>query len=430
MEFNRDINHIFLTFQDNGYECYLVGGAVRDLVIGINPKDYDFATNATPDEIMKLFPKTIPTGMDYGTITVLINNTPYEVTTYRKDFNCDGRRPKAVSFSKTLVEDLKRRDFTMNAMAMDISGSIIDPFNGEIHIKEGKLVFVGNPKERILEDKLRIIRALRFAATLGYQLPYGLEDNFDISSLSKERLRDEFNKIILGKYFKDLISKTSSKKYIFQFIPELKPSDGFEQHNPHHYATVLDHSIDVVSYLEPNLILALSGLFHDIGKPHTFSIDEDGIGHFYGHSPISVEITINIMNRLKYSNEMIKEVTDCIRYHMLDYNINKKSLKKLISKGINLDKVFKLMIADKLSSNSKNSIWQIYPLIDMYHQVIYSKEPFSLKDLAVNGYDLISLGLTGKEIGEELNRLLNMVLAEPDKNVKSYLLSQVLVPSK
>jgi len=414
------IEKIHATFERNGYECYLVGGAVRDIYMGKIPKDYDLTTNATPDQIEDIFEKTYPTGKQYGTITVQIDKALFEITTYRKDMDYDGRRPKAVSFSDNLIDDLSRRDFTMNAMAMDKDGVIVDPFNGKQDIFNNKIDFVGNSDDRIKEDKLRILRAMRFSATYGFSLPK-LTSQYNIETLSKERIREEFNKMLLGKYFDKLLLNDYYKYYIYQIIPELKICEGFEQNNPHHYADILGHTLDTVMLIEPKLELKLSALFHDIGKPHCYS-ESDRIGHFYNHNSYSEEITESIMKRLKYSNKEIDYVKKLVKNHMLELPIKNKTIKRLINKDIDLDGLFKLMLSDKLSCNSKEGIWDIYDAIEKYHKIIFTKEPFSLKDLAINGYDLIELGYKEKEIGSKLNELLDFILEYPTHNQKDILI--------
>lgn len=430
MHFNNEVTKVFKTLTGNGYDCYLVGGAVRDIIMGLSPKDYDFATNALPRQIEEIFSITIPTGIDYGTITVNINDAYFQVTTYRNDIDYDGRRPKAVSFSKNILDDLSRRDFTMNAMAMDMEGNVLDPFNGRCDINDKRIKFVGDPHSRIMEDKLRILRGIRFSATFGMNLPQGLENDYDITTLSVERIREELNKIITGKYFRKAFDNSVSKKYIYEIIPELVPCDGFDQKSPYHYGTILEHTLDTMGFLENSVVLRLAALLHDIGKPSSFSVDDKGIGHFYGHAIKSKDMASHIMHRLKYSKDEIKNVTNIIYHHMIQDTISAKQIKKIMGTGVNLENVFKLMIADRLSGNFKLGIWKVYDLINKYHKILYSKEPFSIKDLAINGHDLMNFGYKGEHIGVELKKLLELVLENPSINEKDYLLELALNDSQ
>ncbi|MCT4593645.1 MAG: HD domain-containing protein [Anaeromicrobium sp.] len=428
----KDVEYIMKNLISKGYECFLVGGAVRDMILGLNPKDYDLCTNATPTEIENIFEKTIPTGKDYGTMTIMINNIAYEVTTYRFECDYDGRRPKVVKFTNTLKEDLKRRDFTINSMAMDMDGNIIDYFGGKKDLKKGIIRTVGNPLDRFAEDRLRMIRAIRFATRYAFKIDSKTYEHIhsNIDQISKERLRDELDKILLSEKpsigIRILMEKGLWRSYKFN---ELYKSMGFNQENPHHDKDIFEHTMGVLDTIEAKLELRLSALFHDMGKPNTFTLDENNIGHFYGHHKESSIICKRIMTDLKYSNREIEHVCQLVYHHMKRYDKLKSStVKKFIRKiGIHkLDDLFKLFIADRVNTKPPYDFEDIYRLKFACEKILCEKEPLSVGDLKINGKDLINMGLKqGKEIGIILNKLLELVLENPELNVKDRLLVEV-----
>lgn len=423
---------IMNTFEKNGFECYLVGGCVRDLLLDREPDDYDFTTNARPDEMMTIFEKTIPTGSDYGTVTIMIDGTGYEATTYRLDFDYEGRRPKVVKFAKTLKEDLERRDFTINAMAMDINGDIKDYFNGIEDLNKGIIRCVGTTADRFKEDRLRVLRAFRFASRFHFEIDpdifSAIEEDSDISNLSAERIQVEFNKILLsdrpGIYLK-LLYDTG---LLVQFLPELTACHGMEQNNPHHDKDVFDHIMATVDHTEPKLELRLAALFHDLGKLDTYVVDERGIGHFYGHHRVSAQMAESVMKRLRYSIKSIDYVTTLVYWHMSRLQEpTPKSMKKLIAKvGVEkMDDLFQLQTADVLAGKPPfdKDLDKITTLKALCETILTEKQPFSRKDLAINGNDLAALGYTGTKIGEQLEWLLEIVLDDPTKNNKDDLIA-------
>lgn len=413
---------------DNGYDSYLVGGCVRDFILKKQPKDYDIATNAKPEEIEKIFDKTIPTGKKYGTVTVVVDGQFFEVTTFRKDVGySDGRRPDNITFSNSIVEDLSRRDFTMNAIAMDIKGDIIDPYGGAEDIQDNIIKFVGKTKDRLEEDRLRAFRLIRFMSTLNMKIKK--EDflelhNLNIDKISTERIRDEINKILLSNKPDLGIRMLVKSGLLDNIFPELLECVGFNQNNPNHSQDVFEHILSVVKNVEPLLTLRLSALFHDIGKPKTYSTDKDGVGHFYGHQKISRDICEDVMRRFKYSNKEIEDVSVLVYQHMSRYShLRTPSVKKFIIKvgEYNLDDLFKLQMADVLSSKNRNDIQNILDLKQECNKILIEKLPLSLKDLNIDGYDLIKLGYKEKEIGLQLQYLLNLVIEDETKNIKNIL---------
>jgi len=301
----QEVHRILDILSFYGYDGYIVGGCVRDSILNKTPNDWDICTNCTPEKMLEVFScfKVIPTGLKHGTLTVVINGQNYEVTTYRIDGEyINGRHPEQVEFTNNLKEDLKRRDFTINAMAYNTKEGLIDYYGGITDIFNKKIRCVGNPFERFSEDYLRMLRAIRFSAQLGYSLD--AETLKEIKKLSKniidiseERIREELNKILMADIPSrglKLLSSTDLLKYI---IPELEMCVGFQQHNPNHDKDVFNHILSVVDNTEKDLILRLAALFHDIGKPETFSLDEDGVGHFYKHHLKSSDIADEVMKR-------------------------------------------------------------------------------------------------------------------------------------
>lgn len=416
---------------DAGYEAYFVGGCVRDILLNRPYSDIDITTSATPKTVMALFEKTIPTGVDYGTVTVIHKSYHFEVTTFRKDMAYDGRRPKVVSFSKNLLDDLSRRDFTMNAMAMDMHGGITDPFGGQSDLSEGILRFVGNPSERIEEDKLRVLRFVRFLCT--YNLASGDLDalsqlKLDIRKLSSERIRDEFNKMMLSSNPKRAIHLLTNLGLLDQFFKELSDCQNFKQNHPAHSKDVYDHTLDVLCKVNSNLYLRLAALCHDLGKVHTRSTDDEGCDHFYGHSEVSEELTRDFMKRLKYSNLDIESVSTLVKLHMRLYEtVTKPSAKRLIQKvGIDLlPLLFELQRADTTSCNGDRALFvkNIDEMEYMCQAVLQEEAILKVTDLNVNGYDLMAAGYKGKEIKEKLLLLLDAVIDEKSNNEREALLT-------
>lgn len=432
------VNRILNILNFHGYDGYVVGGCVRDSILHKTPNDWDICTNCTPEEMLEVFSsfKVIPTGLKHGTLTVVIDNENYEVTTYRIDGEyVDGRHPEQVEFTNSLKEDLKRRDFTINSMAYNDEKGLVDYFEGMTDISNGKIRCVGDPFQRFNEDYLRMLRAIRFSAQLGYRLDMDTltaikKLSKNIIKISEERIREELNKILLSKKPSKglkLLNDTNLLKYI---IPELENCVGFEQHNPNHDKDVFSHILNVVDNTESDLILRLSALFHDIGKPETFSLDEVGVGHFYNHHIKSSDITKLVMKRLKYDNKSTEEVVTLVKEHMSRYQkLRVDNTKKFINRvGIdNLDRLFKLQIADVRGSTKRYDISNILELKSNVEQILNEKQPLSIKDLEINGYDLMQLGIPqGKEIGIILNELMELILENPELNIKQNLINLVM----
>ena len=416
---------------NNGFEAFAVGGCVRDAVLGRIPNDWDITTSAHPEDIMKCFKHTIPTGIKHGTVTVMLDRDPFEVTTYRIDGEySDNRHPDSVTFTSDLTEDLSRRDFTINSMAYNTSSGIIDPFGGLADLKRSLIRTVGNPNDRYNEDALRMIRAIRFSCQLNFQIDEAAFSSIKLNSeliknVSAERIRDEFSKILLSEHPSKGIENLRIGGLLQYFFPEALLMVGFDQKNPHHDKDVYYHTLSVLDNTEPNLVLRLSALLHDIAKPLTFSIDAKGIGHFYSHNVKGVEVSEQLLKRLRFDNMTIKKVNALIFDHMSRYeNLKDSSVKKIITRvgTDNLFELFDLQVADIKGSAPPFDYSGIEYLKNRCEQILEQKHPLTVKDLALKGEDIIKLGYKpGKLIGDTLNYLLEKVLEAPELNTKAAL---------
>ena len=424
---------IFEFLQKSGFECFLVGGCVRDMIMGIEPHDIDITTNATPDEVKAVFSDfhTLDIGIKHGTVTVMNDGEPVEITTYRKESTySDGRHPDAVTFSRHINDDLSRRDFTSNAIAYSPSVGIVDPFGGINDIENKILRCVGNPVERFEEDSLRILRGLRFASVLGFSIDKATQEAMYscrelVNIVSPERIFTEISKLICGKNAGKIISRYSD--ILAVALPEIKDMKGFEQHNFHHIYDVLNHTAKVVDSVYPAVDLRFTALFHDCGKPDCFSIDENGVGHFYSHASISGRKAEEALTRLRCDNATKDKVVKLVKIHDTPIEPDSKTVKKKLQKygeEIFFD-LIKLQRADNMGLSPEFLYRQetYDKLEEIARQVIEENQCFSLKDLAVNGRDMISLGLKGKDIGTALDELLKAVIEEKCNNDKESLMS-------
>lgn len=428
------VKNIIETIEAAGYEAYAVGGCVRDSVLGRTPDDWDITTSAKPDAIKGLFRRTIDTGIQHGTVTVMMDKEGFEVTTYRIDGEYeDSRHPKNVTFTSDLAEDLRRRDFTINAMAYNEREGLIDIFEGIGDIGEKRIRCVGDAKERFSEDALRIMRAVRFSAQLGYSIEKETaaairEMAGSLANISAERIRTELVKLLVSAHpdYLRICCETGISSVI---LPEFDLCMMTEQNNPHHCYSVGEHTLKSVQAVKPDKVLRLSMLFHDIGKPRTKTTDEGGIDHFHGHAAVSEEIAKNVMRRLKFDNDTIYKVSKLVYYH--DYNIDAtpKSVRRAIHR-IGED-IFPYLFDIKKADIDAQSTYQRKEKLDrlekikiIYEEILRAEECVSLRTLAVTGRDLIAAGMKpGKSIGEALNHLLQIVLENPEENTKEKLLS-------
>lgn len=437
----KNVKFIISTLKNEGYEGYSVGGCVRDSILGREPQDWDITTNALPEHTMSIFKnkgiRVIETGLKHGTVTILINNVGYEVTTYRIEGEySDNRHPDNVTFTTSLKEDLSRRDFTVNAMAYNDDNGLVDYFNGFKDLKNNIIKSVGNADDRFKEDALRMLRAVRFSSQLGFELDY--EDLFIsikknahlIKNVSQERIREELCKILVSLKPSVGIIALKESNLLEYILPELMICVGFDQKNYHHDKDVFNHILAVLDNTPAKLEIRLAALLHDIGKPQCFTIDEKSIGHFYGHHKKSADISRRILKRLKFDNKTIDAVSLLVYEHMSKFDkIKTPSIKKFMNRvGIeNLEDLFELQVADIKGAAKK---FQDYSkILDLKHKcqvILDEKQPLSIKELKINGSDLIELGIKqGKQIGEALNMLLEMVLENPELNDKKKLIEVI-----
>ena len=428
----QEVEYIINTLNKNGFEAYTVGGCVRDSLLGRAPQDWDITTNALPEKIIDIFDHTVPTGLQHGTVTVVLNKDNYEVTTYRIDGEyLDNRRPDKVIFTSSIEEDLSRRDFTINAIAYNNSKGLVDPFNGKNDLNQRLIRCVGEANLRFNEDSLRMLRAIRF----GSQLNFHIDDNTYnsiitnhhlIKNVSMERIRDELSKLLMSNKPSEGIRNLYKSKLLTYVLPELVRCIGFNQCNPHHDKDVFEHIMSVLDHTPASLPVRLAALLHDIAKPQCFTKDEMGIGHFYMHHLKSADIAEDVLKRLRFDNNTIKKVSILIKEHMSGYDLHRNgAIKKFINRvGIeNLEDLFLLQKADILSHKESQDLNIILELQEAVDRILKEKQPLSIKDLAVTGSDLIVLGYSpGKLLGLTLNELVEMVLNNPDLNTKEQLL--------
>ena len=430
-----DVKRIIETLEQHGYEGYAVGGCVRDSILGRIPNDWDITTSATPQQVKKLFLRTVDTGIQHGTVTVLMGKEGYEVTTYRVDGEYeDARHPKEVTFTANLEEDLRRRDFTINAMAYNDSKGLVDVFGGREDMEQKVVRCVGNAEERFGEDALRIMRAVRFSAQLGFTVDPDTAEAAKklagtLSKISAERIQTELVKLLISPH-PDYLRYAWEYGITAVVLPEFDRTMETPQNNPHHCYNVGEHTLEALKNIEPDRSLRLAALFHDFGKPQTHTTDENGIDHFHGHAKISAGLAADIMHRLKFDNDTLNKVKTYVKYHDLRPELTEKSVRKAVSK-VGADafaEVLKLKMADTLAQSPK---WQpekkeyLKRLSRIYQEIMKKNQCLTIRELEINGKDLIEDGMMpGKAIGEILSKLLGEVLEEPDKNKKEILLKE------
>ena len=431
----ENVKNIIEELNKAGYEAYAVGGCVRDSILGRVPNDWDITTNAKPLDVKSIFRRTVDTGLKHGTVTVLIGKEPYEVTTYRIDGEYeDSRHPKEVSFTSDLKEDLLRRDFTINAMAYNDTDGLVDIFGGMEDIEAKVIRCVGEPKERFSEDALRLLRAIRFAAQLGYDIEEKTYEAIKelsptLKNISAERIQAELNKILVSDN-PSMLKTAFETGLTAQFIPELDLCFNTVQNNPHHCYNVGDHIIKAIESIEPDKTLRLTMLLHDIAKPQCKKTGEDGIDHFHGHQIKSSEMAVDILRRLKYDNDTIDKTKRFVKYHDERLEAGTKIMRRAMNR-IGADAfpdIFKVWVAD-VSAQSDYQREEKFARIERnksdYEEIIAKNECVTLKDLAVTGRDLINAGMqAGPALGEVLDQMLKDVIEEPDHNNKEYLLKQ------
>ena len=427
----ESINTAFSILENSGYEAYIVGGCVRDAIMNKEPNDWDMTTSALPEQIIKAFDgyKTIPTGLKHGTVTIVIESDNIEITTMRIDGKyLDNRRPDYVEFTSKIEEDLSRRDFTVNAIAYNPSTGLTDPFGGMEDIEKKIIRCVGNPDKRFGEDSLRILRAIRFASTLNFDIDAQTAESIMknaslLHNVSSERIRVELVKLLQGENAEKVL--TDFSKIFFTVIPELESLNNFQQRTPYHIYDIWIHTVKVVASVKNTKELRIAALLHDIGKPQKFTVDQDGIGHFKGHQEISAEIAYRILRSLKFSNSEIENICSVIAIHDLRPNGTKKQIVKWCSKyGTDtVANAIELMKADAAGQNPiyYNERLETYALAQLnLKSVIESEQCLKISNLDINGNDLIAIGANGKKIGDILNCLLEGVIDEkiPNNNAE------------
>ena len=435
IELPEKVSQILKQIQAAGFEAYAVGGCVRDSILGRTPDDWDITTSAKPGQIKEIFRRTVDTGIQHGTVTVMLDKEGFEVTTYRVDGEYeDSRHPKEVLFTASLEEDLKRRDFTINAMAYNESAGLVDIFGGIKDLEKGIIRCVGNPMERFTEDALRIMRAIRFSAQLGYEIEENTKTAIEklaptLNRISAERIQVELVKLMVSPHpdYLRVAYETGVTKVIF---PEWDVAMETAQNHPHHCYSVGEHILHSLLYVPADKVLRLAMLLHDIAKPLALETDEAGITHFHGHAQQGEEMAKTILRRLRMDNDTISKVSRLVRYH--DYGNGVEPNGRIVRRAVNKvgEELFPFLLlvrkADILAQSDYKRDEKLQALAAWeacFDEIVKSGQCVSLKTLAVNGRDLIEEGFApGKQLGDILDVLLQDVLENPEHNTREYLL--------
>lgn len=436
IELPRKVVLIIKNLQRHGYDAYAVGGCVRDSILNRKPEDWDITTSAKPEQVKRIFRRTVDTGIEHGTVTVLIGKDGFEVTTYRVDgLYEDGRHPKEVTFTSRLEEDLKRRDFTINAMAYNDDERLVDAFGGMRDLNYHLIRCVGDPKERFSEDALRILRAVRFSAQLAFPIEPETAEAIkslapNLEKISAERIQAELVKLLVSDH-PEWIQDACELGITKVVLPEWDDMVGVKQNTPHHKYDVAAHTVHALQNVKNDKVLRLTMLFHDMGKPVMKTTDENGRDHFKGHAIASEQIAKTVMKRLKFDNDTIRKVTKLVAYHDYRMEPTGANVRRAMHEiGVEL---FPYYLAVRLADTKAQSSYErrgklenIIQIRELYRNALRNKECVTLKDLAVTGTDLINLGIApGKELGTLLNELLDMVIEDPAWNQKGKLCDYV-----
>ncbi len=427
---------IINNLQLHGYEAYAVGGCVRDSILARRPEDWDITTSAKPEEIKKLFRRTVDTGIEHGTVTVILGKDSYEVTTYRIDGTYeDGRHPKEVRFTDDLKEDLQRRDFTINAMAYNDDVRLVDVFGGMQDLNHHLIRCVGDPVERFSEDALRILRAVRFSAQLNFPIEKKTAEAVkemapSLGRISAERIQAELVKLLVSAH-PERIQDACELGITKVILPEWDAMTGVEQNTPHHKYDVAQHTLRAMKNVKRDKVLRLTMLFHDMGKPEAKTTDEAGRDHFKGHALISEEIARRVMRRLKFDNDTIRKVTRLVCYHDYRMEATPKNVRRAMNRiGVEL---FPYYLAVRLADvkaqspyRKREKIENIVAVRVLYQKILLEDQCVTLRQLAVSGRDLMDLGMSpGREMGNMLSELLEYVIDDPERNRKDILCDYV-----
>ena len=433
----QKVKYIISQLEAAGFEAYAVGGCVRDSLLGREPDDWDVTTSAKPLQVKEVFRHTIDTGIQHGTVTVMLDHEGFEVTTYRIDGEYeDSRHPKEVIFTTNLVEDLKRRDFTINAMAYNDRSGIVDAFGGMEDLDKGVIRCVGEARERFREDALRMLRAVRFSAQLGFVIADDTRAAItelapSLVKISAERIQVELVKLLMSKhpdYMRDAYQLGITKIV----LPELDEAFLTEQNNPHHMYSVGEHLMQTLLHTEADKSIRIAALLHDIGKPRTKTTDADGIDHFYGHAQLGEKMAFDVLKRLKFDNDTITKVRKYVQYHDYDIEPNPKSVRRAINKigEAYFAQVLVLKKADALAQSTyqrEEKLEHLATVWNLYEEILNQCQCVSLKTLAITGNDLIALGVPkGKMIGSMLQELLEDVIKNPEHNTHEFLVEYAL----
>ena len=417
-----------------GYQAYVVGGCVRDTLLGLPPKDWDVCTNALPKQMQRVFADchVIETGLRHGTLTVMVDHEPYEVTTFRVDGEyTDHRHPDEVIFVSDVKEDLARRDFTVNAMAWSPQTGLVDAFGGQEDLKAGLIRCVGDPRKRFDEDALRIMRALRFSSVYGFDIEPETaaaihEMKETLHGVAGERIRVELSKLLCGKGVGRILR--AYKDVIFALFPQMAVMDGFDQRSPFHAYDVWEHTVRTVEHVPPTEVMRLTMLLHDTGKPGSFFVDHRGVGHAWGHQDVSVRIAREVLALLKPDNATRDRVLTLIQHHDDAFRPERKYMLKLLSR-FGQETAYQLLMAHRADENAKGRVAQseidaqLSRLFAVMDAVVADNLCVAVKDMAINGRDLMAIGYPGgKVLGETLEWLLERLLEERIPNERGVLL--------
>lgn len=434
MKIPQAVAYVMIQLEQAGFQSWCVGGCVRDTLMGCEPNDWDVTSDATPDEVMALFgTDAIPTGLQHGTVTVVVERERIEVTTFRIDgVYEDHRHPVGVTFTRSLHEDLKRRDFTINAMAMNRNGQLEDPFGGQEDLQNKLIRCVGSSDARFDEDALRIMRGLRFAARFGFSIHPETAQSIhshaqDLNAIAVERILVELNKLMCGVNAVEILRQYPD--VIGVFWPEVLPMVGVSQDNPHHCYDLWEHTIRAVGFVPQDAVLRYAALLHDIGKFSTFTHDEAGVGHFIGHPQVGSEMAREMLNRLRADNATKEAVVELILWHDRIIAPTHRGVKRVLSK-LGEDRFTQLLTIKRADNLAQHPAYhgrqqELDELAVLMEEVLAQKACFSLKQLEVHGREMMDMGLEGRGIGQVLNRLLALVIDEQLPNEKEALLAQV-----
>jgi tRNA nucleotidyltransferase (CCA-adding enzyme) len=435
MNLPADVSKIINILESNGHEAYAVGGCVRDCILGKIPHDWDITTSALPETVKSLFDRTFDTGIEHGTVTVLMHGVGYEVTTYRVDGKYeDGRHPKEVTFTASLEEDLKRRDFTINAMAYNESKGLVDLFGGEADLQAGIIKAVGNPTERFTEDALRMLRALRFSAQLGFEIEPATYQAIKelaptLERISAERIQVEMVKLVTSPHPERIrdVYETGLTKI---FFPEFDTMMECDQVNKHHMYTVGEHTIVAMGLVPEDKVLRLAMMLHDVAKPVCKTTDENGQNHFKMHPVKGADMAREILRRLKFDNDTVAKVCNLVKNHDDRPEISQRNVRRMIIRvgQENFDDLLAVKRADTLAQSMyhrEEKLAYIDELQRVYNEIVAAGDCLRIKDLKINGKDLIALGVPqGQQIGAILNAIFDEVVENPSLNDRETLLNK------